>query len=67
VKIYRVTVYSKTGKVVDPYPRAYLVPQGVSAVKGYWLSAERLDTYEKFHAPYTVKVETAEVPDDAWS
>lgn len=66
MKIYHVTVLSKTGKIVEPYPRVYLHSQGVSAVKGYWLSDERLATYEKFSAPYSVDVKTAEVPDDAW-
>lgn len=67
MKVYKVTVFSKTGKVVDPYPRFYRHSQGVSAVKGYWLSKERLESYERFSAPYHVAVQTAEIPDDAWS
>jgi hypothetical protein len=66
MKLYKVTVLSKSGKVVEPYPRIYRYSQGVSAVKGYWLSKERSTGYEAFHAPYSVKVETAEVPDDSW-
>lgn len=67
MKLYKVTVYSKHGKIVDPYPRVYSKSQGVSAVKGYWLSPDREKTYEKFSAPYTVDVKTMEVEDDAWS
>jgi hypothetical protein len=66
MKIYKVTVFSRTGKVVEPYPRVYIHSQGVSAVKGYWLHPDRSAGYEAFHAPYTVKVQKAEVPDDAW-
>ena len=66
MKIYRVTVRSKTGKIVEPYPRVYNRSQGVSAVKGYWQHADRSTGYQAFHAPYTVEVDTTEVPDDAW-
>ncbi len=66
MKIYKVTVRSKTGKIVDPYPRVYNRSQGVSAVKGYWQHPDRSTGYEAFHAPYTVDVDTVEVPDEAW-
>lgn len=66
MKLYRITVLTRTGKTVEPYPRVYSKPQAVSAVKGYWLSPERMNTYEKFSGPYTVDVKTAEVPDDQW-
>lgn len=67
MKIYKVTVFTKTGKTVEPYPRVYLHSQGVSAVKGYWLSPERMTTYEKFSGPYSVDVKTMEVDDDGWA
>jgi hypothetical protein len=66
VKIYRLTVFSRTGKIVEPYPRVYCHHQGIAAVKGYWLHADRLKGYEAFHAPYTVTVDVTEVPDGAW-
>ena len=66
MKLYKITVFTKTGKVVEPYPRVYAKSQGVSAVKGYWLSPERMNTYEKFSGPYSVDVKTLEVTDDQW-
>lgn len=66
MKIYKVTVYAKNGKIVYPYPRFYNRSQGVSAVKGHWQSQDRLKDHTRFSAPYTVKVETTEVSDDQW-
>ena len=66
MKLYKVTVLAKNGKIVEPYPRVYRCSQGVSAVKGYWLSKERSTGDERFSAPYSVDVKTAEVPDDVW-
>lgn len=66
MKIYKVTVHTRTGKIVEPYPRVYGHSQGVSAVKGYWLHPDRMETYEKFSGPYSVDVKTMEVDDDGW-
>lgn len=66
MKIYKVTVFTSRGKIVEPYPRFYRYSQGVSAVKGYWLSADRMKSYERFSGPYTVDVQTTEVSDDSW-
>ena len=66
MKIYKVTVFTKAGKTVETYPRVYFHSQGVSAVKGYWLSPERMIGYEKFSGPYSVDFKTMEVPDDGW-
>lgn len=67
MKIYKVTVFAKNGKIVDPYPRVYNKSQGVSAVKGHWESTDRLADHTRFSAPYTVDVKTIEVDDDAWT